>query len=248
MPPLLLSVDTSGRNGSLALARVSADQIGIDICEVVGLTGGAFSAQLVPQIAALLKKYGYSKSDLSAFAVVTGPGSFTGLRVGLAAVKALAEVLQKPIAAISLLEAIAWSSRLYVDGRVRVLAALDAGRGEVYSGDYELEPCELEVQVRMKIRKVSERLLSREEFVAELSVAEATRKTVVTPDAALADYLRTEGSASGIRIAQIEYPNSGVIVRLGWEHLRRGEAVPAEALEANYIRHSDAEIFSKPKA
>jgi tRNA threonylcarbamoyladenosine biosynthesis protein TsaB len=253
MPPLLLAVDTSGRNGSLALARVSADQRGIDICEVVPLAGGTFSAQLVPQVAALLKKYGYSKSDLGAFAVVTGPGSFTGLRVGLAAVKALAEVLQKPIAAISLLEAIAWSSRSYVDGHVRVMAALDAGRGDVYAGNYELESCEVEpsereAQGRLKIRKVSERLLSRKDFVAELSVAEATRKTVVTPDQALADYLRTEGSAWGMRIEQIEYPNSGVIARLGWEHLRRGEAVPAEELEANYIRRSDAEIFSKPKA
>lgn len=251
--PLLLAVDTSGRNGSLSLARVSADESGIDICEVVPLTGGTFSAQLVPQIAALLKKYGHSKSDLDAFAVVTGPGSFTGLRVGLAAVKALGEVLQKPIAAISLLEAIAWSGSSYGEGCVRVLAALDAGRGDVYSGEYELEPCELETgegepQVRMKVRKVSERLLSREEFVAELSGAEATRKTVVTPDAALADFLRTAGSATGMRVEQIEYPNSGVIARLGWEHLLLGEAVPPEELEANYIRHSDAEIFSKPKA
>jgi len=245
---LLLAVDTSGRNGSLALARASADQSEIDICEVVPLTGGAFSAQLVPQIAALLKKYGYSKNDLGAFAVVTGPGSFTGLRVGLAAIKALAEGLEKPIAAISLLEAIAWSTNLHVDGQLRVLPALDAGRGDVYAGDYELGPCELESQVGMKIRKLSERLSSREEFVARLSGAEAARKTVVTPDASLAAYLRTAGSASGIRIELIEYPDSGVIARLGWEHLRRGEAVLPEELEANYIRHSDAEIFSKPKA
>ena len=79
----------------------------IDVLEVVPLTGGAFSAQLVPQIAALLEKHGHSKSDLGAFAVASGPGSFTGLRVGLAAIKALAEALQKPIAAISLLEAVA---------------------------------------------------------------------------------------------------------------------------------------------
>jgi tRNA threonylcarbamoyladenosine biosynthesis protein TsaB len=247
MPSLLLAVDTSGLNGSLALARVPADQSDIDICEVVPLTGGAFSAQLVPQIAALLKKYGYSKSDLGAFAVATGPGSFTGLRVGLAAIKALAEVLKKPIAGISLLEAIAWSTSLHVHAHGRVLAALDAGRGDVYAGDYELEPSEPEPQVRMKIRKLSERLSSREEFVAQLSGAEATKKTVVTPDAALADYLRTAGSASGIGVELIEYPDSGVIARLGWEHLRCGQAVPPEELEANYIRHSDAEIFSKPK-
>ena len=85
------------------------------VLEVVPLAGGAFSAQLVPQTAALLEKHGYGKSDLGAFAVVTGPGSFTGLRVGLAAVKGLADALQKPIVAVSLLEAVACS---VADGRV----------------------------------------------------------------------------------------------------------------------------------
>src|ERR1039458_5134032 len=227
---LLLAVDTSGKQGSIALARCGAGEncarVEIEIVEVVPLSGGTFSAQLVPQIAALLEKHGYSKSDLGGFAVASGPGSFTGLRVGLAAIKALAEVLHKPIAAVSLLEAVASSGA----ARGRVLAALDAGRGDVYAGDYELAP---------KLQMHSERLLSREEFVAE-----ATGKAVVTPDATLAEIAR----AAGISVERIECPNSGVIARLGWEHLRRGETVSPEELEANYIRHSDAEIFAKPKA
>ena len=100
---ILLAIDTSGKNGSLALARVTTGCSETETLEVVPLAGGTFSAQLVPQIAQLLEKHGLQKSDLEGFAVVSGPGSFTGLRVGLAAVKALAEVLQKPIAAISLL-------------------------------------------------------------------------------------------------------------------------------------------------
>jgi len=228
MSQLLLAVDTSGKNGSLALARVTPGQSEIDVLEIVPLAGGAFSAQLVPQIAAVLEKHGYGKSDLGVFAVANGPGSFTGLRVGLAAIKALAEALRKPIAAISLLEAVACSGA----ARGRVLAALDALRGDVYVGDYELGP-----QVLMHAHMHSERLLSREEFVAE-----AKGKLVVTPDAALAETVR----AAGIEVDLIEYPNSGVIARLGWEHLQRGETVRSEDLEANYIRHSDAEIFSKP--
>jgi tRNA threonylcarbamoyladenosine biosynthesis protein TsaB len=229
---LLLAVDTSGKNGSLALARVTPGQSEIDVLEVVPLAGGAFSAQLVPQIAAVLEKHGHGKSDLGAFAVASGPGSFTGLRVGLAAIKALAEALRKPIAAISLLEAVACSGA----ARGRVLAALDAGRGDVYVGDYELGP-----QVLMHAHMHSERLLSREEFVAE-----AKGKVVVTPDAGLAETVRAAGIAAGIHVDLIEYPNSGVIARLGWEHLQRGETVRSEDLEANYIRHSDAESFSKP--
>jgi tRNA threonylcarbamoyladenosine biosynthesis protein TsaB len=235
---LLLATDTSGKNGSIALARLTSGQSEVSVLEVVPLAGGAFSAQLVPQIATLLEKHGYRKTDLAAFAVASGPGSFTGLRVGLAAIKALAEALQKPIAAISLLEAVAWTSMVPSAARGRVLAALDAGRGDVYVGDYELQP-------RMHMH--SERLVSREEFLAEArgaeaTGAEATRNTVATPDARLAETFR----AAGIRTELIEYPNAGVIAHLGWERLRRGQTVRPEELEANYIRHSDAEIFSKP--
>jgi tRNA threonylcarbamoyladenosine biosynthesis protein TsaB len=229
---LLLAADTSGKQGSIALARCGAGEscagVEIEIVEVVPLTGGTFSAQLVPQIAALLEKHGHSKSDLGGFAVVSGPGSFTGLRVGLAAIKALAEVLNQPIAAVSLLEAVASSGA----ARGRVLAVLDAGRGDVYAGDYELDP-----DTHMHSRMHSERLLSREEFVAK-----AVGKAVVTPDATLAEIAR----AAGIPVERIEYPSSGVIARLGWQHLRRGQTTSPEELEANYIRHSDAEIFSKP--
>src|ERR1035437_8288642 len=180
MSQLLLAVDTSGKNGSLALARLTPGQSdsAISVIEVVPLAGGAFSAQLVPQISALLKKRGYSKTDLGAFAVASGPGSFTGLRVGLAAIKALAEALQRPIVAVSLLEAVAWSVTAHGAARGRVLAALDAVRGDVYLSAYELGP-----QVLMH----SERLLSREEFVAEARGCEAAGKAIVTPDAVLAE-------------------------------------------------------------
>src|SRR5271156_6108239 len=117
---LLLAVDTSGKNGSLALARAMPGQPEISVLEVVPLAGGAFSAELVPQIAALLQKHGHSKGDLGAFAVASGPGSSTGLRVGLAAIKALAEALQKPIVAISLLEAVARNGTLQGAARSRV--------------------------------------------------------------------------------------------------------------------------------
>jgi tRNA threonylcarbamoyladenosine biosynthesis protein TsaB len=230
---LLLATDTSGKNGSIALARVTPGQSDIELVEVVPLAGGAFSAQLVPQIAALLEKHGHSKSGLEAFAVASGPGSFTGLRVGLAAIKALAEALRKPIVAISLLEAVAWSSTAHG----RVLALLDAGRGDLYVGDYELDPL-----VRMNAHMHSERLRSREEFVAETRGYEGKGNAVVTPDAVLAENIRP----AGIQVERIEYPNSGVIARLGWERLQRGQTVRPEELEANYIRHSDAEIFSKP--
>jgi len=228
---LLLAIDTSGKNGSVTLARVTAGRPEVEIVETVPLAGGTFSAQLIPQISALLEKHGYGKKDLAAFAAVSGPGSFTGLRVGLAAIKALAEVLHKPIAAISLLEAVAQSSR----SRGRVTAALEAGRGEVYTGDYELRDREREAHSH----RHSERLLGREQFLAE-----AKRKHVVTPDATLAELLQP----AGLQCERIAHPGSAVVARLGWERIQRGETVRPENLEANYIRRSDAEIFSQPKS
>jgi tRNA threonylcarbamoyladenosine biosynthesis protein TsaB len=227
---LLLAVDTSGKNGSIALAQVAGDGHEVEIIDAVSLTGGTFSAQLIPQLSSLLTKHGKSKSDIGAFAAVSGPGSFTGLRVGLAAIKALAETLGKPVAAVSLLEAIACSGNC--EGRV--LAALDAGRREVYVGDYEITCDKLGSRALLR----TETLMSTESFQGE-----ARSKLVLTPDAALADIL----TASGISAKRLDPPTAADVAHIGWQHLQRGQIVSPDELEANYIRRSDAEIFSKPR-
>lgn len=235
--PLLLAVDSSGKNGSLALARITPGKSEIDVLEVVALAGGTFSSQLVPQIIDLLEKHGHGKNDLEAFAAASGPGSFTGLRVGLAAIKALAEALQKPIAAVSLLEAVAHHGK----SRGRVFSVMDAGRGDVYVGDYEVD------SASTISRMNNESLLSREDFIAKTKSADFPGKAIIVTDAALEEILRG-AVASAISVELVEAPDSGVIARLGWEHLKLGQTVLPENLEANYLRHSDAEIFSKPKA
>jgi len=221
---VLVGVDTSGKNGSLALARVpEGDTVGttLEMVEVVPLSGGTFSAQLIPQLADLLARHGFSKVDISGFPVVSGPGSFTGLRVGLAAVKGLAEVLAKPIAAVSLLEVVARAGV----ARPLIWSALDAGRGEVYLGKYELSG---------KLTARCEILVSRAELI------ETTENTwVVTPDESVAEVLRSAGR----NVELVTRPGSADAVRLGWEKLRAGAVVSPEELEANYIRRSDAEIF-----
>jgi tRNA threonylcarbamoyladenosine biosynthesis protein TsaB len=219
---LLLAADTSGKHGSIALARCEPDGA-CEVLEVVPLAGGTFSAQLVPQIAALLAKQNINKQQIDAFAVASGPGSFTGLRVGLAAIKALAEVLAKPIAAVSLLEAVAMAG----GGEGDVIASLDAGRNEVYAGEYE---------VGASAKKHSERLLTREEFL-EAAIA----KPVITPDKTVSEVARSVA----LKIVEIERPRSDAIARIGWRKILTGETVSPEALDANYIRRSDAEIFSK---
>ena len=219
---LLLAADTSGKHGTIALAHCGPGN-SCGVLEVAPLEGGTFSAQLIPQIAALLAKHGFNKNDIGGFAVVAGPGSFTGVRVGLAAIKALAEVLQKPVASVSLLEAMAVSGR----SQGRVTAVRDAGRGEVYAGEYEVHD--------NAARLLQERLLTRSEWIEA-----AIGSTVVVADQRLAEAAR----AAGLPVDEIEIPSADMIARLGWQKIQAGKIVSPDALDANYLRSSH-EIFSK---
>src|SRR3981081_1536959 len=229
---LLLATDTSGRHGSIALARAeeddqASDTIGlhdIEILEVVALSGGTFSAQLVPQIAATLAKHGFSKDDIGGFAVASGPGSSPGLRVGLAAIKGLAEILGKSIATVSTLEAVAHSSGC--EGKVT--AILDAGRGEVYVGEYEIS--------FGATKCLGEQLLTTEGFLARMRGVK-----VATCDGVFAKAAKP----TGITFSVVEPINAGTIARIGWRKIRADDRVTPDQLEANYIRRTDAEILAK---
>ena len=227
---LLLAIDTSGRQGSIALARAgeaAGDDTDVEVVETSPLTGGTFSAQLIPQIAGLLSAQGFTSNDIDAFAVGSGPGSFTGLRIGLAAVKALAEVLAKPIVAVSLLETCVFAS----GAMGKVMAVLDAGRGDVYAGQYESPAASTEYP--------RELMLTRNEFLEH-----AKDWKVVTPDLVLAEF----ATAAGLSVTTLSPISASEVARLGWQKIRRGETVTPEQLEANYIRRTDAEMIEKSGA
>jgi len=224
---LLLAIDTSGRQGSIALVRAwetTADGGDFEVIEIAPLVGGTFSAQLIPQISGLLSSNGFMKTAIGAFAVASGPGSFTGLRIGLAAVKALAEVLGKPIAAVSLLEVCVFAS----GAQGKIMAALDAGRSDVYVGEYEIPAYAKHVP--------REHMLTRSEFLAQ-----AKGWTVVTPDSILAEVAGAAG-LSALTLAPI---SADAVARLGWRKIQSGETITPEQLEANYIRRTDAEMLEK---
>lgn len=224
---LFLATDTSGRQGSIALARGEATGA-CQVIEVTPLAGGTFSAQLVPHIAALLSKHRFSKADIGAFAVTSGPGSFTGLRVGLAAIKGLAEILLKPIATVSLLEAVAISAGM----PGKILAILDAGRSEVYAGEYDVTGESAQV--------VSERLVKREDLFAQILQSPA-HSSLATSDKLLAE----AAHSAGLSFSLVEPIDAGTIARLGWRKIQQEQTVSPEQLEANYIRRTDAELLAK---
>ena len=120
----VLLIDTCGAAGSVALAQ------GERVLAEASLPGRTASAQLLASVRGLLADAGWALAELDAIGVVSGPGSFTGVRVGLAAAKGLCEALGLPLAAVSRLEVLAEQA-----GEADAVAVLDAGRGEVYVRD-----------------------------------------------------------------------------------------------------------------
>src|SRR5579862_3362068 len=132
---LILAIDTSTRTGSVALLR---DDRVLD--EVSGREETPFSTRLFRDLEVVQSRAHFRMEEIDVFAVASGPGSFTGLRVGLTAVKAWAEVYGKPIAAVSGLEAIAAQStalhgRSSENGLI-ISPFLDARRGQLFGSSY----------------------------------------------------------------------------------------------------------------
>jgi tRNA threonylcarbamoyladenosine biosynthesis protein TsaB len=220
---LIISLDTSGRNGSAVLCRGDANSF--ETLQLTTLEGGTYSARLAPTIDDILQHNRLSLTDIDGFAVVSGPGSFTGLRVGLATVKGLCEVVHKPLAIVSMLEAITIAHAS--DGQT-VTAILDAGRGEVYIGESAGSTS------------------PKREYIAKLtSFAEETHEAgeLLTPDKAVADFLGLRNVAVRL-VAPVQADGIG---RIGLRKLLAGEVADHATVDVNYIRRSDAEIFSAPK-
>ncbi len=224
---ILFTIDTSGKNGGLGLARREGDAVRVLAEE--SLAGGQYSSELIPKFAAMLERCSLKKSDVDAIAVVAGPGSFTGLRVGLAAAKGLAEILRKPLTALSALEAVAASSQQKTG---KVIAALDAGRGEIFLGHCELLP-------QLEIRTLNELLVKQTELSERVRQLGATLVTFDEKVAAAA-------AQAAVECEKVTLPDAAVLAALAFAQLQRGVTVRPDDLDANYIRRSDAEIFSAP--
>ncbi len=127
---IVLAIDTCGPSGTAALGRVEAGSI--VLLAQTELPGKTYSAQLVPAIRAMLAAEGMDAATLDAVLVANGPGSFTGIRVGVSAAKGFAEALSIPLAAVSRLAVLASKAGTQA-------SALDAGRNELYFRDGERE-------------------------------------------------------------------------------------------------------------
>ena len=215
--PLLLAIDTCGPSGTVALGRLSAGSV--EILGQTELTGRSYSATLVSAVAALLARAGAQLAELTAIVAVNGPGSFTGVRVGLSAVKGLAEVNRTPVVAVSRLEVLAAAAAL-------ASSALDAHRHEVF------------LRLAEPGQAPRELLAGAEELVA---ISPAPPRIAVCDTAA--ELLRAAWPAA--ELARSNAPTAADALQLCADRVERQEFANLTLLDGHYLRRSDAEIFGE---
>lgn len=221
----LLLIDTCGDVGSIALADTTCESA---VTARATLPGRTASERLLATIRDLLTEQNIGLAALDAIVVVNGPGSFTGVRVGLSAAKGLSEALNLPVIALSRLAVLAEIAE--APEAARICAVLDAGRGEFYSGFYTNCACQ------------GEGLLSKDELFAAVETKNPTDPTaVIVCEPAVQ---RTLGALTPQLVLP---PTAADALRPALRRLKQRAFDDASTLDANYLRRTDAEIFAKPK-
>jgi tRNA threonylcarbamoyladenosine biosynthesis protein TsaB len=201
---MLLAIDTSGGIGTLALARREGEHLAM--LATAELAGKTYAAMLIPRLRALLEAHNTSLRDMEAIVVVHGPGSFTGVRVGVSAVKGLAELFSTPVIAVSRLRILAHNGQAQY-------AALDAGRGEFYFGSYAGGD--------------DEALLSPDELRAAVPVSELAvcdeKAAAAFPEARLVG-VPTASDALAVALPRLLAKDFDDIATLDGNYLRRSDA------------------------
>ena len=225
----ILAIDTSTRVGSIAVVEgplLKAEQI-LNI-------RATHNQSLLPGIERILADADWSLDDLDGFAVSLGPGSFTGLRIGLSIVKGLAWATGKPLAAVPTLDALAANVSFVPH---KICPILDARKGEIYTAFY----CQGD-------EGIPQRLTSYMAIKPEELVALVSETTVIIGDGLLAygDYLKRElGARLVLPPPYLSVIHASSVAWLGWHKLRSGESEDVSSCTPLYVRASEAEINIK---
>ncbi len=212
---LILVIDTCGPTGSVALGRLAGRDL--EILGQTELAGRTYSATLIAAVGELLQSAGTDLHGLGGIVVVNGPGSFTGVRVGLSAVKGLAEGTEIPVVALSRLEVLSRKSGV-------PSAALDAHRGEVF------------LRLERAGASPSEILAGPGELAA---IHPAPVRVAVCDNGAA----MLAAAWPGTLLVNTPAPVAADAFRLGEARLTAGVFADLALLDGHYLRRSDAEIF-----
>ncbi len=229
----VLALDTTTRDGSIALVR--------DDLVVVARAGegGVSHAERVPaDFRAVLAEAGLALSAVDVFAVATGPGGFTGLRIGLAAVQGLALSLDRPAAGVPSLDALAWDVLDRMPAAAAAGAWMEASRGEVFAAAFARPAAG---------------------HPPEWPLSPLAPATAATPDVTLAEWQgrvaagtavaaacpperAAVAAAAGYRMVPPATHLAGTVGRLAWRLHRAGLSGSPAALAPEYVRRPDVEL------
>lgn len=233
---LILAIDTTTRDGSLAVARD-----GTVLYELVGDSATSHAQRLPLDVAAVCASAGVTLDQVDLFAVAAGPGSFTGLRVGIASIQGLAYATGRKVVPVSTLEAVAAAS---LDDRGRPVAAwMDAQRAQVFAQLYEPvgEGTPQRISSGEAIAATPRQVLER--WGSERSL----RDLAFRGDGALkyADVIRDVAGAN-VDIATATPPLAGAVARIAAASVDR--AVLPHGVVPIYVRRPDVELARERQA
>jgi tRNA threonylcarbamoyladenosine biosynthesis protein TsaB len=240
----LVALETSGKSGSATIGR------GGKILATRSPSNDSRSAcSLAPSIQSLLAEVDVKPSQLSCVAVTAGPGSFTGLRVGVATAKTMAFALEIPAVQIDTLNAIAWQVQQWSNNNpsslvdvplTRFWTIMDAFRGELFVAEWEID------QQGKASCLIDSQLMTISNWVAKMNEPETNTETgiqsfplVAGPGLSRCDsLLRPE---TGRVPSNVGDPNSESVFALGWRKFVEGQTTSADRLLPIYLRQSAAE-------
>ncbi len=221
---MILGIDTSAVVCTAALAEEGKTQ------ELFSVGNErTHSETLLPGVAMLLERRGLRPSDLDAIAVSAGPGSFTGLRIGIAAVKGLAAADAVPCVPVSTLEALAYRFRGEA-GRAVLCPVMDARRGEFYNALFSLRDGAIE-------RLTEDRAIAGESLAKEL----AEKENVIILGDGAGKFASLYPAAGTLAPEEKRYQSGDAVAVLGEIIWKNGGAVPCEKLSPRYLRLPQAE-------
>ena len=237
--PLILAMETATRAGSVCLA------LGSEIlASVAGDASASHSNDLIQNMQRALKASGRELSEVDFFAAAEGPGSFTGLRIGLATAKALATSMQKKCAGVSTLAAVASAA----GPSERTVALLPAGRGEVFAQMFRVtidhvEALDAATHIPPQalanryggfatLRWAGEGAHLQIELIRGVAAAQGISFDTLLPDA----------QVEGWSLAPSQSDLAGAVARLARGQWQAGRLISPQDLRANYLRASDAEL------
>jgi tRNA threonylcarbamoyladenosine biosynthesis protein TsaB len=226
----ILGIETSTTTGSVAVVSengvIAQYSLNIEVTH---------SERLMSTVDRVLKDTGLTITDMDGYAVAIGPGSFTGLRIGLAAVKGLALVTGKPVAAVPTLEALAWNLPY---SAYPVCPMLDARKNEVYAAMYRFDGTTF-------VRVMAEAVISLSHLSELIS-----EKTLFTGEAShlfREEIVNLFGDRALFAPVSAILPSAATVAEIGFAMIKSGKQADLDSVTPMYIRRSEAEVMWEKK-